>query len=314
MGESSHNGTSNANAGEAPDRGGWAELDERLYKLDDADVQFLLDATGLETPAELKEHILGIQAEAYAVHPYPCIRGFTFAQLKISQFPVYGELLRLGRDRPGALFLDVGCGSGIDVRKAVADGFPVGQVVATDLHAAFWEIGHRLCKSTPETFPVKFLAGDVLDPAHLRAPPGGAPDSPAPPLSVPALASLTPLRARLSAIFVYAVFHVFAEDDQERLAVRLASLLSAQPGSMMFGAQCGMPAKGTRVETMSPSAPPRPIFCHSPASWAALWTAVFGVGRVEVKAELRELPPDVIGFQPAAGLPYWYMYWSVIRL
>lgn len=67
MGESSHNGTFNANAGEAPDRGGWAELDERLYKLDDADVQFLLDATGMETPAELKEHILGIQAEAYAV-------------------------------------------------------------------------------------------------------------------------------------------------------------------------------------------------------------------------------------------------------
>ena len=69
MGSSSHNGSVDAVSGETPAHNGWEELDERLYKLDDAEVQFLLDATGLETPAELKEHIFRIQAEAYAVSP-----------------------------------------------------------------------------------------------------------------------------------------------------------------------------------------------------------------------------------------------------
>lgn len=52
---------------------------------------------------------------------------------KIVRSPVYNELLRLGKDRPGALFLDVGCGVGCDTRKPVADGFPASQVVAVDL-------------------------------------------------------------------------------------------------------------------------------------------------------------------------------------
>lgn len=83
---------------------------------------------------------------------------------------------------------------------------------------------------------------------------------------------------------------------------------------MIFGAHCGLPEKGVRTETMSPNTPPIPIFCHSPESWIELWSEVFGVGKVEVKSELKELPPDVIGFKPANDVPYWYMFWSVTRV
>lgn len=31
------------------------------------------------------------------------------SRLQISLFPAYQELLRIGRERPGALFLDLGC-------------------------------------------------------------------------------------------------------------------------------------------------------------------------------------------------------------
>ena len=55
-------------------------------------------------------------------------------RLKISRFPAYKDLLRLGIERKGALFLDLGCCVGNDVRKAVADGFPVTQALASDLH------------------------------------------------------------------------------------------------------------------------------------------------------------------------------------
>ena len=53
---------------------------------------------------------------------------------KISRFPIYNELLRLGEERPGALYLDIGCGVGNDTRKVVADGFPASQIIASDLH------------------------------------------------------------------------------------------------------------------------------------------------------------------------------------
>ncbi len=56
-------------------------------------------------------------------------------RLKISRFPAYPKLLQLGRERPGALFLDLACCVGNDVRKAVADGFPISQALASDLHS-----------------------------------------------------------------------------------------------------------------------------------------------------------------------------------
>ena len=53
---------------------------------------------------------------------------------KIARLYAYKDLLKLGKERPGALFLDIGCCVGCDVRKPVADGFPVDQVIASDLH------------------------------------------------------------------------------------------------------------------------------------------------------------------------------------
>ena len=50
------------------------------------------------------------------------------------RFPAYEDLLKLGSDRPGALFLDIGCGVGNDVRKAIADGYPLNQIIVCDLH------------------------------------------------------------------------------------------------------------------------------------------------------------------------------------
>lgn len=57
-----------------------------------------------------------------------------FIRLKLNRFPAYQDLLKLGKERPGALFLDLGCCLGHDVRKAVADGFPISQAIGSDLH------------------------------------------------------------------------------------------------------------------------------------------------------------------------------------
>lgn len=54
-------------------------------------------------------------------------------RLKIPTFPAYQELLKLGKERKGALYLELACCVGNDVRKTVSDGFPVDQVIASDL-------------------------------------------------------------------------------------------------------------------------------------------------------------------------------------
>lgn len=42
-------------------------LDERLYKLDNAEITFFKQQTGINDDNELKAHMLSIQAEAYKV-------------------------------------------------------------------------------------------------------------------------------------------------------------------------------------------------------------------------------------------------------
>ncbi|KAI0828239.1 hypothetical protein BC628DRAFT_1337889 [Trametes gibbosa] len=134
-------------------------LDRSLYSIDDEGLQFMKTQTGIQDTEELKEHVIAVQEEAYAIFPYNCIRKFAFINLKLGRLPAYKQLLTLGKERQGAIFLDIGCCFGNDVRKTVYDGFPIENVVASDLHPEFWELGHRLFKSTPKTFPVTFVPG-----------------------------------------------------------------------------------------------------------------------------------------------------------
>jgi len=106
-------------------------LDEGFYKLDSA---FFKQQTGIDDNDELKIHLLSVQAEAYDVYPYPCIRLFSWARPGISRLFPYQDLLKLGREREGAILLDIGCCFGTDVRKAIVDGFPLRNVVTSDLH------------------------------------------------------------------------------------------------------------------------------------------------------------------------------------
>jgi len=247
-------------------------LDAELYALGEDELAFFKTQTGIIDEEELKEHIIKVQTEAYAVHPYPCIRGFAFARLKISRFQAYKELLRLGKERPGALFLDIGCCFGNDIRKAVADGFPIDQVIGSDLRPEYWELGHKLFNSTPETFPAAFVPGDAFSEEFLRW--ELLRDTP---LTTPApdlhsLKTLTPLSGRVSVIHASAFFHLFDESNQFRLAHLLSSLLSPEPGLIIFGGHVGAKVKGMHIREYSGLPETRrERFAHSPESWMELW-------------------------------------------
>ncbi|TBU34845.1 hypothetical protein BD311DRAFT_828054 [Dichomitus squalens] len=278
------------------------------------ELDFVGEQTGIRDEDALREHILQVQAEAFSIHPYPCIRRFAFIKMKLSpRIPAYNGLLKLGREREGAILLDIGCCFGNDVRKAVSDGFPVDNCVATDIHPEFWDFGHKLFGTTQETFPARFFAGDVFDPTHLEpvAAFTSAPATPRPDL--PTLTSLNPLRGHVSAIHISAVFHLFSEEEQVQLARSLAGLLSPEPGSIVFGLQSGRAEKGFRVEAGLPSSHGKQMFCHSPESWRELWEGVFPPGTIRVDADVRELERDDL--KPVAdGAKFWVLTWCITRL
>ncbi|KAF8732671.1 hypothetical protein AX14_004106 [Amanita brunnescens Koide BX004] len=232
----------------------------------------------------------------------------------IRQSAEYRRILQLAKERKDAILLDVGCCFGNDLRKAVADGWPVENVIGFDLRKEFWNFGHDLFLDTPETFPAGFVAGDIFDPSMIvPRSPFYMPDLPlltahAPP-ELRSLTSLTPLQGRASAIFLCAFFHLFDEAKQLQLARQLASLISPLPGSVIFGAHITMLVNGMRNLESAPSSK---AFCHSPESWKELWDGiVFEKGTVSVETGVKLLDRG-----PGRGIQdktVW-MSWGVTRL
>lgn len=290
-------------------------LNESVYSLDPEELQFFKSWSGIDDDEALKRHILDLQEEAYEIHPYPCIRRLAFTKLKISRLPAYGQFLKLGKERPGAIFLDIGCCFGNDVRKVVADGFPIQGIIASDLKKEFWDMGYRLFNDSPQKFPVPFVHGDAFDPDHLPPVPPflEPPSTPVPDLH--SLTSLAPLLGHVSAIHASALFHLFEEAEQASLAHSIGGLLSPEPGSMIFGAHGAKDVKGYRNEAAYQWSGGQAMFCHSPESWTDLWNGeVFPKGTVEVKTFLKEVKRVELPKVDGEYLKFWLMEWSVTRL
>ncbi|PBK67606.1 hypothetical protein ARMSODRAFT_889090 [Armillaria solidipes] len=265
-------------------------LDPTLYALDEDEAAFFKSQTGIEDDTALKSHIFAVQEEAYKICPYPCIRRFAFTKICISRYPSYQDFLKLGKEREKAIYADIGCCFGNDPRKAVMDGYPVEQVLASDLRPEFWDLGHKLFKSTTDTFPARFIPADIFQLKGLPKKEAGL---------VPELSqvqSIGELSGSISAIHASALFHLFDEEGQFELAKIMATLLSSESGSMMFGSHGGRPEKGIRFEVAPGAQRTVNMFCHSPESWQSLWDGeVFPRGTVRVDVSLQETErPDMI--------------------
>ncbi|KAG1841694.1 hypothetical protein DFJ58DRAFT_718135 [Suillus subalutaceus] len=262
-------------------------IDTSLYSLSSEESTFFKAQIGIDNDEDLKGHILDVQAKAYKIAPYPCIHGFVFLRLNISSYSVYEHILKLGRERPDAVLLDLGCCFGVDARKAAADGFPAKNVIASDISNEFLELSHELFRTTPTSYPGCLLPGD------------------APAIDLSSLKSLNPLHGRISAISATRLFHLFTEDKQVHLARALAGLLSAQPGSVICGYQIGTLEKGMVTANISGSE--HRLFAHSPKTWSSLWDGeVFEKGSVKVETELVEVAIREVQLL--------MMEWSVVRL
>ncbi|CAA7265532.1 unnamed protein product [Cyclocybe aegerita] len=288
-------------------------LDPSLYAPKEDELAFFKQQTGIQDDEELKSHVISVQTKAYQVCGYPCIRRFGFMKLNIARLPAYPRALSLLLERADPVLLDIGCCFGNDARKVVVDGWSAKNVVASDLRQAFWDYGLELFKSTPESSPATFLAGDAFDDNFLAKTQLPPPSEPRPDLHT--ITSLNSLHGKISVIHASSFFHLFSEERQLDLAHRLASLILPEKGSVILGQHIAKPQKGLlREGTMLPS-----MFCHSPASWRQLWEEEVFRKEVPVKVDAELvfietkgllLPQDV----SAKSTNVWFMKWSVTVL
>lgn len=132
-----------------------------------------------------------------------------------------------------------------------------------------------------------FVGGSIFDTKVIEpsAPFYAPPSTPRPDLKT--LTSLNPLHGHASAIHSASFFHLFNEAEQATAARALASLLSPEPGSVIFGHHIGNEVAGPRTKANSRGQYP---YDHSPESWKELWDGVvFEKGKVEVWCLLHEL-------------------------
>jgi hypothetical protein len=182
-----------------------------------------------------------------------------------------------------------------------------------------WGYGHELFRSTPESFPVPFIAGNVLDSGFLKEHKPYTSTRAPPSLEKPLtkVETLDELRGNVSAIFAGAFFHVFDEEGQAEVARRLAGLLSPKKGSMLLGEHGGRSKKGI----FAPNGPGTEggkgfkMFCHSPESWKELWEGILGKENVEVNATLKKAlgGPTFFDTFPGNTNQYYLLVWSVTR-
>jgi len=249
-------------------------LDGDMFKPDAEELAFFKKTTGIQDETELREHIRRVQEEAYKVFPYPCIRNYNFTKLKISRQPAYPQMMALVKTRPDAVYLDIGCCFGNDARKAVVDGYPMSNIICSDLRPQYWDLGYDLFRDK-DTFHVPFVAGDAFDAAFL-SPTMLEKSGPRPGLNE--VKALTELQGEISVIHASAFFHLFDQQRQETLTNLLASLLEEKPGSLILGSHVGQAVAGSFWEGRG--------YGHSPESWIELWESVLGKGACEVKAGL----------------------------
>lgn len=171
----------------------------------------------------------------------------------------------------------------------------------------FWDLGHKLFRSSSTSFPATFIHADLLDEAQLTP---GPPSNDAPDLAN--LSSLNQLRGHVTAIHAAALFHLFPEEKQRALALALGSLLASVSGASIFGWSTGATEAGF-IEFETSVSHPRQ-FVHSPSSWEELWNGVvFPKGSVKVEARVTDFDHDV-GVRLRGGLPPKRLDWVVRRM
>lgn len=127
---------------------------------------------------------------------------------------------------------------GTDVRKLVYDGYTAQNVYGCDLYQSYLDHGHDLYRDRT-TCAITFFSDDVFE----------LPYPPPPTKPLPAkVTSLSQLVGRVSHIYTGELFHLFNEEQQYQLALRLGSLVKRAPGAVVYGRHWANPAESKTTQ------------------------------------------------------------------
>ena len=123
---------------------------------------------------------------------------------------------------------------GTDVRKLAKDGYTAQNIVGCDLRDTFIESGFKLFHDK-ETCGINFFSDDIFELSPTPATTLGQ-------LTKPFNESrrLEDLKGRLSHVYTGALFHLFTEEPQYAIAIRLIRLLKEDESNcVIFGRHLG---------------------------------------------------------------------------
>ena len=208
--------------------------------------------------------------QLWKTRTYPCIGLGYWLIPMISRSPAYNTILQ--RMKGGALFLDVGCFLGHDLRRLVFDGVPstnlYPNIYGLDI-VNHWSVGYELFRDSDRFF-ARFIEADIFAEN----------------------AALLALQGCIDIVNMAHVLHIWDWERQVAAAKKVCSF--TRPGSMVVGSQVGnVDAKDVVLEAI-----PTPQWRHNPASFQRLWDQVGVETGTEWKCQAWLRSWDDMGWDP----------------
>ncbi|KAJ5128112.1 hypothetical protein N7448_008891 [Penicillium atrosanguineum] len=124
-------------------------------------IRHLLETYSNIRPADVVSHVNKIRARGFAANPYPCIGNYRFLNLTLLTHPLYKSIISKLQSNSFAIYLDLGCCFGQDLRQLVLDGVPSSQLVGLDIEGPLMDLGYELFRDRG-TVESKFVVVDIF--------------------------------------------------------------------------------------------------------------------------------------------------------
>ncbi|KAE9367429.1 hypothetical protein N431DRAFT_486544 [Stipitochalara longipes BDJ] len=238
--------------------------DPRDPKLGEPLQEILRSYSGIADYNEQITHVKAVRDKAWQVFKYPCVGLYAFVDLHIHEMNGYNDIVK--RIQSGQKFLDIGCCLGQEIRKLVQDGAPSENIMGSELHGEFVELGYDLFRDH-EKLKSRFVVGDFFK-----------------------LTRQDFHGERFDIIYQSAWLHLFNLQDQTDLVIKIVTELLKGPGSMFVGRQIGaMDATEYQSKALRSGA----CYWHNEETWQRMVNDVASkIGKkFESKFELREKFP-----------------------
>ncbi|GAB1194174.1 hypothetical protein APSETT444_003415 [Aspergillus pseudonomiae] len=219
------------------------------------DAKELLEVYSGICPTEVNHQVAKVTKQGCEITNYPCFRLVTFLDLELSQSPAYARIVN--RIKQGALFIDLGCGLGQDIRRLAYDGAPPENLVGLDLRKEVVELGYDLFKDG-DTLKARFIVQDLLQDTPL----------------------FREMIGNIEIINSGLFMHLWNWAGQVRIGRRMVELLTHQ-GGLVTGVHFGGQDSGIKTEDWIER------FFHNEMSFRQMWIEIEGLTGARCSLALR---------------------------